>query len=291
MKKYSALIIDIEKSKTYRLEERNEIQQYMSYCIDKLNDLFKEEIQCNVTFSAGDEMQGLFWNAASAYLYFRLFELLMKPVKIRGGIGIGEWTVKLDTKISTQQDGPAYHRARWAIEDVYRSQLHNIRINSGENDGMANHLVNAALPLKNQQIYMQNIVLVSLELLYPFVTERMHLKNYKLVQELIELKYGYRLWAKPFSVAGRRRNEADVENIELPEVPFIKTIAINGEETEPEEIIIKKNTATVLSEMLNCTRQNINTIMKRGNAYKIRELDYVALQYLEKTYGGEEWDY
>ena len=138
---------------------------------------------------------------------------------------------------------------------------------------------------------MQNIVLVSLELLYPFVTERMHLENYKLVQELIELKYGYRLGTKTFSVVGRKHNEADVENIELPEVPFIKTIAIDGKETEPEEIIIKKNTATVLSEMLNCTRQNINTIMKRGNAYKIRELDYVALQYLKKTYGGEEWNF
>lgn len=291
MKKYSALIIDIEKSKTYKVEERIEMQQYMSCCINILNDLFQEEIQCNVTFSAGDEIQGLFCNVTSAYLYFRLFELLIKPVKVRAGIGIGEWTVKLDTRISTQQDGPAYHRARWAIEDIYKSQLHNIKINSEGNDGLANHLVNAALPLKNQQIYMQNMVLAILELLYPFVTENMNLNKYVLVQELIRLKFRYRLGIRRYSVAGRRSDEADNINIELREIPLIQPIIIDGRDAEPEDVIIIKNTASVLSEILDCTRQNVNTIIKRGNAYKIRELDYVALQYLKKIYGGEEWDY
>lgn len=291
MRNYSALIIDVEKSKTYKIEERNEMQRYMSYCIEILNDLFKEEIQCDVTFSGGDEMQGLFCNVTSAYLYFRLFELLIKPVKVRAGIGIGEWTVKLDTRISTQQDGPAYHRARWAIEDIYRSQLHNIKINSDGDDGMANHLVNAALPLKNQQIYMQNVVLVILELLYPFVTKKMELNNYTQVQELIKLKFRYQLGARTFSVAGRNQGEVDNRNMELREFPLMQPIIINGRETEPEETLIIKNTASVLSEILDCTRQNVNTIIKRGNAYKIRELDYVALQYLEKTYGGREWGY
>lgn len=291
MRKYSALIIDIEKSKTYRLEERNEMQQYMSYCIEILNDVFKEEIECNVTFSGGDEMQGLFCNVTSAYLYFRLFELLVKPVKIRAGIGIGEWTVKLNTRISTQQDGPAYHRARWAIEDIYKSQLHNIKINSEGKDGMANHLVNAALPLKNQQIYMQNMVLVVLELLYPFVTEKIHWNNLEQIQELIKLKFQYRLGLRTFSVAGRRKGESDYINMELCEIPLIQPIVIDGREMEPEEVLIIKNATSVISEILNCTRQNVNSIVKRGNAYKIRELDYVALQYLEQTYGGEEWGY
>ena len=291
MRKYSALIIDIEKSKTYRLEERNEMQQYMSYCIEILNDVFKEEIECNVTFSGGDEMQGLYCNVTSAYLYFRLFELLVKPVKIRAGIGIGEWTVKLNTRISTQQDGPAYHRARWAIEDIYKSQLHNIKINSEGKDGMANHLVNAALPLKNQQIYMQNMVLVVLELLYPFVTEKIHWNNLEQIQELIKLKFQYRLGLRTFSVAGRRKGESDYINMELCEIPLIQPIVIDGREIEPEEVLIIKNATSVISEILNCTRQNVNSIVKRGNAYKIRELDYVALQYLEQTYGGEEWGY
>lgn len=39
--------------------------------------LFSKEFQCEVMFSAGDEVQGLFDNVISALLYFRLLEMLM----------------------------------------------------------------------------------------------------------------------------------------------------------------------------------------------------------------------
>ena len=45
-----------------------------------------------------------------------------------------------------------------------------------------------------------------------------------------------------------------------------------------------KGVSTIISDILGCSRQNVDTILKRGNAYKIRELDYMALQYIERTY-------
>ena len=90
MKQYACLIMDIENSKKYDVSERNEIQQYMNQCINNLNGLFHEDIQFEVTFSAGDELQGLFDNVVTASLYFRLFEILIAPVKIRAGIGVGD---------------------------------------------------------------------------------------------------------------------------------------------------------------------------------------------------------
>ena len=135
------------------------------------------------------------------------------------------------------------------------------------------------------------MVLVVLELLYPFVTEKIHWNNLEQIQELIKLKFQYRLGLRTFSVAGRRKGESDYINMELCEIPLIQPIVIDGREMEPEEVLIIKNATSVISEILNCTRQNVNSIVKRGNAYKIRELDYVALQYLEQTYGGEEWGY
>ena len=93
---YVSLIMDIEKSRTYATEDRIELQKYMSYCIDKLNELFRENIEHDVTFSAGDELQGLFNDTTVAVMYFRLFEMLLKPVKLRAGIGVGEWTIKID---------------------------------------------------------------------------------------------------------------------------------------------------------------------------------------------------
>lgn len=289
MRNYVSLLMDIEKSRKYEIDERIEIQNHMSYNVELLNDLFKDNMELSVTFSGGDELQGLFKDTTSAILYFRIFELLMKPVNIRAGIGIGAWTVKIKDGLSTQQDGPAYHKARKAIEDVYKSQLQNIRICSEADDTMANHLINASMPLKRQQIYKQNIVLFLIELLYPFVTKRMKLDNYNTIKELITAKFQYRLGTSLCS-----SEERDISSKKLrfcaDDVPNLNPIIIDGELLELEDLIIKKNTATTISEILGSTRQNISSIIKRGNAYKIRELDFMALQYLEKTYrGGNIW--
>lgn len=290
MKKYVSIIIDIEKSKKYDVSDRNEMQHYMDKCIKNLNDLFFEEMQCEVTFSAGDEIQGLFDDVVTALIYFRLFEMLMKPVKIRAGIGIGDWTVKMEQGLSTQQDGPAYHKARQAIEEAHSMQLHNVRICSDENDILANHLINASSPLKRQQIYMQNIVQVLIELLFPFVQDHINLNKYNSVKELIAIKFEYKLGAKNGGLYSKRNIVMKNEYFNMSEMPDVYPIYIDGEMTDGESTVIKKNTAMIISEILQCSRQNVDSIMRRGNSIKIRELDYVALQYVKKNYGGSRWN-
>ncbi len=283
MRNYVSLIMDIEKSRTYMTEDRIELQKYVSYCIDMLNELFRENIEHDVIFSAGDELQGLFNDTTVAVMYFRLFEMLLKPVKIRAGIGVGEWTIKIDNGSSTQQDGPAYHKARRAIEEVYSSTLHNVRICSDRDDVMANHLINSSRTLKNQQIYMQNIVLVILELLCPFVKWDMNVDKYQIVRELIEIKFEYRIGRTRMSYL---RNEKFMENEKLffSEECVLKPICIDGIFEEAEERIVVKNITTTIAEILSCSRQNVNNILRRGDSYKIRELDYMALQYIERMY-------
>ncbi len=283
MKNYVSLIMDIEKSRMYAMEDRIELQNYMSYCIDKLNELYRENIEHDVTFSAGDELQGLFNDTTVAVMYFRLFEMLLKPVELRAGIGVGEWTVKIDNGFSTQQDGPAYHRARQAIKEIYNNTLHNVKICSDRDDIMANHLINASKMLKNQQIYMQNIVLVILELLCPFVKLETNLDKYQIVRELLEIKFKYKIGRRKYSYS---RKGDFFENGELcfSEIPFIKFIHIDGNIKEAEEHIVVRNVSTIISEILRCSRQNVDNILKRGNSYKIRELDYMALQYIERMY-------
>lgn len=276
MKQYACLIMDIENSKKYDVSERNEIQQYMNQCINNLNGLFREGIQFEVTFSAGDELQGLFDKAVTALLYFRLFEILIAPVKIRAGIGVGDWTVKMESGLSTQQDGSAYHHAREAIDKVHGMQLQNIRICSEDEDGLVNYLVNASLPLKRQQIYMQNMVQALIELLFPFVTANEGVEKYDDIKELIGKKFGYRVGSKKSGLYAQRN---------LDELPNALPIEIDGKIGDAESMIIKKNTATTISQILQCSRQNVDTIMRRGNSNKIRELDYVALQYVRKTFG------
>lgn len=290
MIKYVSLIVDIEKSKTYAIDDRNEMQHYLDRCIKNLNSIFYMYMPCEMTFSAGDELQGLFYNVIPAVLYYRLLEMFMKPVKLRAGIGIGDWTIKMEEGLSTQQDGPAYHKARKAIEEVHSMQLHNIRICSDRNDVIANHLVNASLPLKRQQIYMQNIVQVIVELLFPFVLDGGWDEKFENIKELLAIKFAYKIGSRNGGMYSRRNVIMDHNELNIGNISIISPIYIDGKIEEVERRIIKRNTAMIISEILQCSRQNVDSIIRRGNVNKIRELDFVALQYLQETYGGNEWN-
>ncbi len=283
MRNYVSLIMDIEKSRRYSVEERTELQKFISYSVDRLNELFRENIEYDVTFSAGDELQGLFNDVTVAVMYFRLFEMLVKPVKLRAGIGVGEWTIRIEDGLSTQQDGPAYHRARYAIDEVRKKSFQNIRIISDWDDVMANHLINAAGVLKNQQINMQNATSVVLELLCPFVKEDMNIDRYNIVRELLEIKFEYKI-GQAFRASSQRETAEKSVRLHFPYIPFLKPIYIDGSIMDAEEQIMIKNVSSVISEILGCSRQNVDSILRRGNANKIRELDYMALQYIERVY-------
>ena len=282
MRNYASLIMDIEKSRRYSVEDRTELQKFISYSVDRLNELFKENIEYDVTFSAGDELQGLFNDVTAAVMYFRLFEMLVKPAKLRAGIGVGEWTIRIENGLSTQQDGPAYHRARYAIDEVRKKSFQNIRIISDWDDVMANHLVNASGVLKDQQIYMQNATSVILELLCPFVKEDMNIDRYNIVRELLEIKFEYKI-GQPFRVGPRRDAPEKSVRLQIPLNSFLEPIYINGDIIEAEEQIMIKNVSSIISEILGCSRQNVDSILRRGNANKIRKLDYMALQYIERV--------
>lgn len=69
----------------------------MDKYIRSLNMLFSKEFQCEVMFSAGDEVQGLFDNVISALLYFRLLEMLMASC----GNQSWNWDRRMDHKNGT----------------------------------------------------------------------------------------------------------------------------------------------------------------------------------------------
>ena len=89
LKKYSVLMIDLKNSRSYNIQDRNNIQNSILSGINILNKIFKNSIEKEVEFSAGDEIQGLFISSQSAYLYYRLFSMLIFPIQIHTGIGFG----------------------------------------------------------------------------------------------------------------------------------------------------------------------------------------------------------
>lgn len=69
---YTALIIDLKKSRRYTKDDRNHIQHYIMDDFHLLNGLYCTELVREVDFSAGDEVQGLFSSPEAAYLYYRM---------------------------------------------------------------------------------------------------------------------------------------------------------------------------------------------------------------------------
>lgn len=295
MKTYTALFIDVKNSQGYSDEQRYRIQIYMQSFIKILNELFKEDMEHSVVINAGDSMQGLFKNVTTAVMYFRLFELLVHPVQIRAGIGVGQWNIKIDKQdvgmeyiSSTLQDGQTYHRARQAIDEVYKKTLHNVRVCSGTDDTFANYLLNASKTMKEDQIYKQNQVLLVMELLYPFVRKSQDWQNKLAVVELLQMKFVYNSdkshrfekYAYMIREMCQFENNVGIDDVAVIYEPII----IDSKMKTPEKSILKKNMAEHIAEVLGCSRQNAASIIKSGKANKIREMDYMALQYVEEHY-------
>ena len=104
-------MVDLKNSRSYNIKDRNNIQNSILSGINILNKIFKNSIEKEVEFSAGDEIQGLFISSQSAYLYYRLFSMLIFPIEIHSGIGYGTWDIVMDNERTTAQDGTVYHNA------------------------------------------------------------------------------------------------------------------------------------------------------------------------------------
>ena len=70
----------------------------------------------------------------------------------------------------------------------------------------------------------------------------------------------------------------------MEKIPKAVPIYVDEKINNIESTITKKNTASIISEILQCSRQNVDMIMRRGNVNKIRELDFVAMHYLVEIY-------
>lgn len=292
MEVYTSLIIDIKKSRLYSVEIRNKIQNYILRCVAVLNDILKQHIVFDVDFSAGDELQGLFKDTVSAFMYVRMLGIMVKPVELRAGIGIGEWNVRISGG-STRQDGPAYHIARRAITEVHSRQTERFRIIAGENaDIMGNYLMNASMKHLQEQTLIQGQVQFVSEMMYPFVlsqAEEDRVNQYG--GALLEDFLTFRQDMSPVKAL------PDIEGAAESTGPYIvnrvnaglsvqKAIYISDELEDGERKLEHPNMSSIMADITGSTRQNMEKMIKRGNVMIIRNMDFMAIQYLRMQYGG-----
>ena len=259
-------MIDLKNSRSYSTQDRNKLQSSILNSIKILNKVFKNSIKKEVEFSAGDEIQGLFISSQSAYLYYRLFSMLIFPIEIHSGIGYGTWDIVIDNESTTAQDGTVYHNARKAIDEAKNSLEYSILFYSGnKNDLIINSLINSSNLLALKQSKYQNNLMLLTEILYPIANG--DIIEYKELKELLKF-------------IQFEKKENLIIDIKCP---------IISTQLEKESFYVtegkKRGLSTQISKLLGVSRQSVEKAIKTGNIYELRNLTITVLKAMESIQG------
>ena len=145
---YVAVIGDIKGSR--KLSDRADCQLKLKKVLNGINEMYAEAIASKLTITIGDEFQGLFADGAPVLDVLTQIAFEMQPVEFRFGIGIGPIFTDINPQASVGADGPAYHRARSAVDAVKNTEGRNRSAPSSLlvfSDSPADLYVNASLKL------------------------------------------------------------------------------------------------------------------------------------------------
>lgn len=282
--KYTAFMVDIVNSKKLTRENRKDVQFYIKKTLNVLNEVFKPSLTFDVIFSAGDEVQGLFNNPSAAFMYYRLLKMILSPLQIRCGIGIGEWDVKIANGTSAEQDGTAFHNAREAISKAHNVMGWNILVYSnGAQDLTINTLLNASSLLSQKQSVYQNEIALLVELTVPFIDENaMEMESLPSVLKLLQEKETINFY-RP----SKEKSENDYTHFYASSLENEPVYVFSKDIFDDKmflESTIKKGISTKIASITNTTRQNIDNIIKSGNISNIRNIDLTAILFMNKNY-------
>lgn len=276
---YAALIIDLKKSRGYTKEDRNHIQYYIMEVIHLLNSLYRSKLVREVDFSAGDEVQGLFSSPEAAYLYYRMLSMWLHPVEIRAGIGVGEWDVQLDSKGTTGQDGPAYHKARYAIKNADDSEGYPVLLLSGSpSDITINTIIGGAASIMAKQSVYQNQIMLIMELLSPICNRYVRVYNYVTPHDVEHLLHDKCVLAHEM---GKTMKPLPIDRLKCGFVEIIDTINSEDICEETKFYITSGKQRGIPTKLASVTedisRQTVEKTIKAGNIYTARNMAIAAI--------------
>lgn len=117
---FAAVIGDIVDSR--RLPGRAALQARLERLVGLINERFQEDIAASFLVTLGDEFQGLLSRVGRVLDLTYAAELELHPVRIRFGVGVGRIDTSL-RQVALGMDGPAFHRAREALEHAKKNRL------------------------------------------------------------------------------------------------------------------------------------------------------------------------
>lgn len=280
---YTALIVDLKKSRSYTKEDRNYIQHFIMDTVHLLNNLYRHELVREVDFSAGDEIQGLFFSPETAYLYYWMLSMWLHPIEIRAGIGVGSWDVQLDNKGTTGQDGTAYHNARYAIKNANDGEGYPILFFSDTPvDVTINTIIGGAASIAAKQSAYQNQIMLITELLFPICNHYACAYDDSILHDA--------KWLLQEKSAVTHKMDKVMRLLPFDKLYDIPQIIdpVNAEDAWKETKFYitsgkQRGIPTRLSEILGITRQTIDKTIKSGNIYTARNMVITAVNEMTRT--------
>lgn len=124
---YVALIGDVVGSR--EVVPRAGLQSKLGDALNEANDRFRTAIEARFLITIGDEFQALLKNPDQVPELLSGLRSAVHPVELRFGLGIGGLETPLQEE-AIGMDGPAFHRAREAIERA-RSRRTPVEVESG----------------------------------------------------------------------------------------------------------------------------------------------------------------
>lgn len=283
---YAALMMDVKKSRNYSQSERNIIQHYLVDVLEILNQIFQRELVREVAFSAGDEVQGLFENQESAYQYYRMFELFLHPVKIRAGIGVGDWEVRMEGQGSTSQDGTAYHHARYAIEHAQNEDESGVLLYSGSDlDCVINALIGYVSVMVQRRSIHQNQLALITEWMFPLLEK----ENSGLSDgEYMELNYILVRKTGFDHEIGRVNKSLPLDRLNREALCDVGVVFLREEKPSDGFYITRgkqRGIPTQLANTLAMSRQSVEKALRAGDVFLARNMVLAALKEMREIGG------
>ncbi|MBO7092795.1 MAG: hypothetical protein J6W23_13500 [Victivallales bacterium] len=278
---YTVLMVDIRKSRQYQQRERQELQDFCLKTVDLLNRIFSEALVKNVEFSAGDELQGLFKRMDVVFLYLRLLRMLLWNKEIYAGIGHGDWTVQVERRGTTFQDGPVYHHAREALEACKKAKDYSVVVCTDAGlDGVSSALLNSLFSLNERLTRYQNELWLLLEILWPvgdpLMLNESHIRD---MVDLLNDKNTLAIFNK-----GTQRS-------------IFRTIKGNGMFIRParkrkDDVLMPGHlhgAVSTLTELTGLQQQSIDKALRNSNIFVERNTAFALVEYLQRELkGGNE---
>ena len=103
------------------LDERYEGQLFLKSAIIQVNEDYAKHIEAPFMITRGDEFQGVLRDMQTALKSIFEFERLLFPLRLRYGIGRGA-IQRMGSDIPIEMDGPAFHRASAALNEVKKNK-------------------------------------------------------------------------------------------------------------------------------------------------------------------------